>query len=408
MSRLRRFFSKSFTERNPVVIGAIAVGVILVFVLSAVVLNKNVLSGGTGYSARFVNAAGLRSGDQVLVAGVPVGTVTGLDETGRYVYAHFRVSNTTLPSDTTAAITVETLLGAVGITLVPGQDWSHPMPAGSVITRTTVPTEFLQLQNETSNLLSQANGPAFNQMVESLAQITSGKQAQVQQIIDGLGKLTSTVDARQAQVGQLIDASQTVFGALNGRDAQLQSVVDNLGTVLSGLDAERTQVANLISGIEQVASQTAGLIGANRDKLNATIAAATQDLNVVANHQVDLAQGVAYLGAALKGFASIGYSGSTENPTWSNTFTNLLSNGDPVLGACGYLDDALDVSLGPDPYSCKQRVGPPINQPNTGTPSSSGSGSSSTTTSTTSPSGGGVTGGGSPLPGLLNQIGGAG
>ena len=67
------------------------------------------------------------------------------------------------------------------------------------------------------------------------------------------------------------------------------------------------------------------------------------DLTVVGQHQDDLAEGVSYLGSALKGFQSIAYSGSTP-VSWGNIFVNpaSLSNTFGVIGPCGVFDDVLN------------------------------------------------------------------
>jgi hypothetical protein len=116
-----------------------------------------------------------------------------------------------------------------------------------------------------------------------------------------------------------------------------------------------------------VADQTASLVGANRSKLDNLLSVLQDDLNVVAAHQVDLAQGVSYLASAIQGFASIGYSGPANTPNaWANVYTNLLNGGDAVYGSCGYLDQALDAALGPDPTPCASRTGPQTNVPASG------------------------------------------
>ena len=368
MRRLRNVFSFNFTERNPVVIGAVAVILIAAFVLGAITLNKNVLGRGTAITARFSNAAGLRSGDQVLLAGVPVGTVLSLDERGDHVYAHLRVgSSVQLPADSAATIEVETLLGQLAVKLEAGHDWGHLLRSGDTITDTTVPVEFQQLQNATGPLLAQSNGPALDQLLGDLASVTKDKQTQVADIISGLDKLTSTVNQRQAEVSELIDASNQVAGALASRDRQLVSTIDNFDTVLTGLSERRAAISALIQNTEAAANQTASLVGANRARLDDLLSTLQSDLDVVAAHQVDLAQGVSYLASAIQGFASIGYSGPGEYPnSWANVYTNLLNGGDPVYGSCGYLDQALDAALGPDPTSCANRQGPQTTSATTG------------------------------------------
>jgi hypothetical protein len=134
------------------------------------------------------------------------------------------------------------------------------------------------------------------------------------------------------------------------------------------------------------------------------------DLTVVGQHQEDLAEGVSYLGGALKGFQSIAYSGSTP-VQWGNIFVNpaSLTNTFGVIGPCGVLDEVLNQALGPDPASCADQTGPlPGEGSSANSPSSSSSSgsSSSTTTATSTPSSGGSTSDGSDLTGPNSGLGG--
>lgn len=110
------------------------------------------------------------------------------------------------------------------------------------------------------------------------------------------------------------------------------------------------------------------------------------DLNVVGQHQDDLAEGVAYLGSALKGFASIAYGGDQE-VNWANIYVNAtgLTSTYGVIGPCGTLDQVLDEVLGPDPLPCDEQTGPlpgsGSNADSTGTLPSSGATTSGTSDS---------------------------
>ena len=351
---------KAFTERKPKVIGVIGLAVMAVLVLAILFLNKSVFSSGYNVTARFPNAAGIAKGTDVLVAGVKVGTVTSVKLQGNHVDAHLQVSNSVqLPHDTAADIEVETLLGVVDVTLKPVSGWSDPLRSGAFISDTSVPTELYQLQNNAEKLLSKSNAKALNNLIESLATITKGKQTQVAQIISGLGALTATVNSRSGQVSQLIDSANTLSNALASRDQQLVSVVNNLDTVSTGLAAHSADLSNLITNIDQLSSQTKSLVSDDSPALNSLLASLHTDLTVVGQHQDDLAEGVAYLGSALKGFSSIAYAGDQE-VNWANIYVNAtgLTSTYGVIGPCGTLDQVLDEVLGPDPLPCDEQTGP--------------------------------------------------
>jgi phospholipid/cholesterol/gamma-HCH transport system substrate-binding protein len=413
---------KAFTERNPKVVGITAIIVMSACVLAILFLNRSVFSSGYTVNARFANAAGITKGTDVLEAGVNVGSVTSVQVHGNAVDATLSVNRSVvLPHDTTAAIEVETLLGVVDVTLKPVGGWEDPLKPDTLITDTSVPTEFYQLQNTAHNLLSKSNAKALNNLVTSLADITKGKQTQVAQIISGLGALTTTVDQRSGQVSQLIDSANTLSSTLASRDQQLLSIVNNLDTVSTGLADNNQDLSNLITNVDTMASQTNSLVSQDSPALNSLLKSLHSDLTVVGQHQEDLAEGVSYLGGALKGFQSIAYSGSTPVP-WGNIFVNpaSLTNTFGVIGPCGAFDQVLNQVLGPDPASCSDQTGPLPGEgagtgSGTGSSTSSGSSSSSTTPTSSSPSpssssgsapttGGDLTGPNSGLGGLSQLI----
>jgi phospholipid/cholesterol/gamma-HCH transport system substrate-binding protein len=409
---------KAFTERNPKVIGITAIVVMAVGVLAILFLNRSFFSSGYTIQARFTNAAGISKGTEVMEAGVNVGSVSSVQVHGNAVDAQLSMNRSViLPHTTTAAIEVETLLGVVDVTLKPVSGWDDPLKPQAMITDTSVPTEFYELQNTAHNLLSKSNAKALNNLVTSLANITKGKQTQVAQIISGLGALTTTVDQRSGQVSQLIDSANTLSSTLASRDQQLLSIVNNLDTVSTGLAANNQDLGNLITNVDSMASQTNSLVSQDSPALNSLLKSLHSDLTVVGQHQEDLAQGVSYLGGALKGFQSIAYSGSSPVP-WGNIFVNptSLTSTFGVIGPCGVFDQVLNQVLGPDPTSCADQTGPlPGEGSNTssGNSASSPSGSSSTTTSTPSSTGtsgsapsagGGLTGPNSGLGGLSQLI----
>jgi phospholipid/cholesterol/gamma-HCH transport system substrate-binding protein len=401
---------KAFTERRPKVIGAVAIVAMLAVVAAVLFLNRSVFESGYRISARFPDAAGISKGTDVLLAGVRVGTVDSVDVRGNAVDATMTVDDgVVLPRHTAADIEVETLLGVVDVTLDPVGGWDRPLHAGAFLTDTSVPTEFYQLNNTAGHLTERSNAKAFNALVEDLADITKGKEQQVAQIVQGLGKLLSTVSDRSGEVGQLIDSSNTLAGTLAQHDQQLSTAIGQLDTVASGLAGHSTQLASLIENLDAMASQTNGLLSQNRPQIDALIKNLTTTLSVVGHHQDDLAQAVSYLGAAIKGFSSIGFSGSTPL-TWANIYvsTTGLAGTSGVLGACGGLTAALDDALGPTPLPCATRTGSPagLALPPTGT----GTGTRATTAASaggaasgTGPAGAGSLGaatGGSPDSGV--------
>ncbi|MCU1354056.1 MAG: MCE-family protein Mce1B / MCE-family protein Mce1C [Acidimicrobiales bacterium] len=353
---------KSFTERNPVVIGIIVVAFIASATVGALMLNGGMFKDRYTVKAIFTDSAGLKKGDKIRVAGVPAGLVSGLHQAGDKVEVDLNVDKSIeLSADTRAAIVVETLLGNKYVRLSTGHDWSRTLSSGAVIRDTETPTEFLDLQNTGTPLLEKSDGKALNDLLTKVDRIASGKRQDVGQIITGLNRLAVTINARQREARHLIDSARTVSRTLANRDQDLLATMDNLNVVMDGLARRRVQLAQLLKGTADTARKVADLVHANRPQLDLVLDELHQDLQIIGRHQTDLAATVSELATAVEGFASVGYSGPDDYPNrWANIYNQLIGplSPDAMFGSCGFLDSVLDLSLGPDPVkSCAARTG---------------------------------------------------
>lgn len=111
---------RSFAE---VATGAIVIVVAAAFLAYALINTGRSVTGGIHLSAQFANVGGVSAGSDVRLAGVKVGSVTGLRIDPRTFQAilEFTVrSDLKLPTDTSAVISTGGLLGGQFVTLSPG------------------------------------------------------------------------------------------------------------------------------------------------------------------------------------------------------------------------------------------------------------------------------------------------
>jgi hypothetical protein len=84
-----------------------------------------------------------------------------------------------------------------------------------------------------------------------------------------------------------------------------------------------------------------------------------ETLEVIDQHQVDIAATISYLHDSVQGYSSVAYSaGGTYENRWANIFVQSLGpvGIDAFFGPCGAFDNALDDLLGEDPRSCEDRA----------------------------------------------------
>ncbi len=131
-------------ERNPV---SVAIVGLLVLALVALAAWRSdslpFVQGGTSYSADFTESAGLTDGDEVRIAGVKVGEVTGVSLDGAKVRVDFRVKDAWIGDSSTVGIAVKTLLGDKYLAVDPlgdaPQDPGSASPRAAPPPRTTSP-----------------------------------------------------------------------------------------------------------------------------------------------------------------------------------------------------------------------------------------------------------------------------
>lgn len=107
------------------IVGALVLAVAALFVFYAFAKSDTRAPGGYEVIARFGRVDGLKRGADVTLSGVKVGAVTAVELDPKTYQAVVRLnvaSNVELPTDTSAKIVSESLLGGMVIVLEPGGD----------------------------------------------------------------------------------------------------------------------------------------------------------------------------------------------------------------------------------------------------------------------------------------------
>lgn len=129
------------------VLGAVVLAVAAIFLAFSYKTADVGAVSGYDLSADFSGIGGLKAGDDVVISGVKVGTVTGvsLEPENFLARVHMSVdSELKLPADTAALISSESLLGGRYLALEPGAD-EEILPPGGVVQYTQAPQNLEQL-----------------------------------------------------------------------------------------------------------------------------------------------------------------------------------------------------------------------------------------------------------------------
>jgi phospholipid/cholesterol/gamma-HCH transport system substrate-binding protein len=359
--KLRDALHRSFLERNQKLIGFIGVLAVMLGTAFSLLLSGGFFQDTYTVRARFADAAGLRSSDDVQVAGLDAGSIGSVEVQDGAVVVELKIDkDIEMPRDANAEIVIETLLGRKAVRLDGGSS-SEMLRDGDEIPleNTRTPVELLDLANRSRPLLDRSDPQALQDFMDQITAVTQGKSAQVSTLISGLADVTDAVDSRKRELSRLLESLNTLGATFAEKDETLVSLIDNLNVVLTNLSERRDDVVRLLESTDSASHATADLVRRNRPRLDRAMTQLHDTLEVIDRHQVDIAATISYLHDSVQGYSSVVYSaGGTYENRWANIFVQSLGplGIDAFFGPCGTFDNALDDLLGEDPRPCEDRA----------------------------------------------------
>jgi phospholipid/cholesterol/gamma-HCH transport system substrate-binding protein len=349
---------KRFSERNPVVIGMIAVALAAVITVAALQYKKlPFFDIGRQYSAYFAEAGGLKTGAAVQVAGLRVGAVDSIDLDGPRVLITFKVDKEVQLGDRSeAAVKTKSLLGAKILEVTPRGDGSLSAPIP--LERTT---PAYQLPDALGDLATTISGLNTNQLNDSLATLTQTFQntaPDLQAAVAGAARFSETLNERDAQLrGLLEDASKTTT-VLAQRSEEVVSLLADTNALLTQLQTQSAALDHLAGNISALSQQVSGLIADNRDTLKPTLDKLNGVLAIIDNHKGQIQKSIKLLNS----YAMTLGESVASGPYFRAIVANLL----PGQYVQPFVDAAFsDLGLDPNVLLPSQRIDPPTGQPAT-------------------------------------------
>jgi phospholipid/cholesterol/gamma-HCH transport system substrate-binding protein len=326
---------KSFSSRNPTPIGAIGLVFLLVLLLAAFNASKlPLIGGGTVYSAYFTESANLKSGDDVRIAGIKVGTVQGvsINTSKNLVKATFTVKNGFVGDESTVDIKLKTLLGAKYLNI--NSLGSGKQDAGTTIpaARTTTPLDIYPAFTKLSNTIDDINTNDLSKAFRTLASDFAGTPKDVRPVVTGLSRLSTTIASRDSQLRTLLSRANQVTGTLADRDQQLTRLLSDGNLLLKELNDRRDAIHSLLVNTQTLSIQLRGLVADNQKTIGPLLDSLDKILTLLKNNEDSLDRGLALLGPFYRVFNNV-----VGNGRW---FDNYIQN----LSPCGVLALALKIT----------------------------------------------------------------
>jgi phospholipid/cholesterol/gamma-HCH transport system substrate-binding protein len=276
---------KTFSERNPVIIGFIGVAVVVAVALVALNYQKlPLLNQGKTYSAEFADAGGLFTGAGVEVSGFPSGKVNSIELDGNRVLVNFWVDkNIHVGERSEARIRAKSLLGTKVLEVLPRGDGT--LDGTIPMDRTTSP---YQLPDALGDLASTIGGLDTAQLSDSLATLAktfSNTPEELRTAVQGVSRFAQTLNERDANLRRLLDNAAKATGVLAKRSDQVVSLVRDSNALLAELRTQSAALDQVWRNLSAAAQQLKGFIDENRQELRPALDKLNGVLTLVDNRK---------------------------------------------------------------------------------------------------------------------------
>jgi phospholipid/cholesterol/gamma-HCH transport system substrate-binding protein len=349
---------KPFAERNPLIMGAIGLGLTAGIVVIALQYDKiPFINQANDYSAYFAEAGGLTTGARVQVSGLRVGEVSSIELDGPRVLVKFTVDNDVRIGDRSeAAIKTRGLLGSKILEVTSRGDGRQD---GTIpVERTTSP---YQLPDALGDLATTISGLNTNQLSDSLrvlAETFSDTPPDLKIAVEGVARFSDTLNQRDAQLRQLLTNANKSTAVLAERSDQVVGLIGNTNALLAELRSQSAALDQISGNISALSQQLEGFIAENRETMKPAIDKLNGVLTILDNRKERLQKSIKLLDSYAM---SLGESVSS-GPFFKNYIANLL----PGQFVQPFIDAAFsDLGLDPNVLLPSQRSDPQLGQPGT-------------------------------------------
>ncbi|CAM5691771.1 Secreted protein OS=Streptomyces glaucescens OX=1907 GN=SGLAU_29515 PE=4 SV=1 [Streptomyces glaucescens] len=205
-------------------------------------------------------------GDEVRIAGVKVGEVTGVTLDGPKVRVGFEVEDAWIGDRTTAAIAIKTVLGDKYLALDPlgsaRQDPGSRIP----LSRTTSPYDVTQAFQDLGGTVDALDTRQLAESFETISRTFENSPPHVRKAADGLSALSRSVSRRDTELAELLRGSARFSQTLKDKKSSFEILLEDGGSLLGELRDRRDAIRALLRGSRDLGTELAG-VGDNDKQL---------------------------------------------------------------------------------------------------------------------------------------------
>ena len=286
----------------------------------------------TTYYADFANADGLKSGDDVRVEGITVGSVNSVSVQGDHVHVSFDVqSDIELGGQSRATIEVATVLGNLFMQVESAGPGQLADGATIPVSRTVVPYSLLGALNAFGEFSQKTNIPTLQHSLRTLANTIAGiAPDDARAALDGLAKVSGTLAAKQQQVSDVLSSAKSIVQTLNQNSGALVGLLVQGQQFLHMVVQRHALVDQLLRDTAQLGNQLRVLMQHNRAQLNTFLASIDTVSRLLLREKQQLQSAIVYLGQFGVNIANV-----TGAGPWLDLLTPSVVLPDNQIKGCG-------------------------------------------------------------------------
>ncbi len=307
----------------------------------------------TTYHATFTDVSRLKPGQKVRIAGVPVGSVSGVKlNPDNSIDVKFGVNHRyTLYSSTRAVVRYENLVGErfLEITSGPGELRKLP-PGGTIDSQHTQPAlDFDALLGGLRPVVKGLDAEKINTVSSAVIQLLQGQGGALANVLSDTSAFSSALSQRDQLIGDVITNLNTVLGTIDQKSTQFSASVDQLQQLISGLAKNKDDIAGALPPLASTTTDLTALLKNSRRPLQGILENARPLATELDNRKAEVNNDVEQLGEDYLRLAALGAYGSFFNiyfcsvtikingPAGGDILLPLGGPVDPSKGRCAFV-----------------------------------------------------------------------
>lgn len=327
----------------------VVVAVLITTSVFATLLDLKLGQPSNGYHAIFANALGLESGDTVRIAGVEVGKISGVSLDGDRAKVDFTVASSNhLTTNSTASIQFENLLGQRYLQIEAGAPGGAPLKSGATIplARTQPGLDLTTVFSGFQPLLAALDPKQVNDLTGSIIAVLQGESGSVANLVNQTAVLTDNLASRQTVINQILDNLTPLLTSVNSHDQQLGQLIDGLDSLVSGLAGQHQQIGDAITGLSNLTVNAGNLLRNVQPTLDQDLGGLQSVTSELLANQTPLSSVIADMPALLNSLDKVSSSGNYLAIYICDLTLNVVSPNPPSAVPAGF-GGPISVKLSP-------------------------------------------------------------